>query len=248
MVNKQKLLRGVKGGGFLEKSPPDRRSNISFFIDEEKSKYFIRKIREWGRKNFIPYPWREEKNLYRLLLTEIFLQKTDSLKIKELYPLIKRMNHPKDMLDNDKALDYIVSKIGLTYKKERVLFLSRQVLENFGGEVPSDYKSLRTLKGVGDYIANAVLTFGFKKRAAVVDTNTIRIIESFFGYRSDKRRARDDRRINEFLLSILPSRGCALFNYYLLDFGALVCTKNKKRCAKCPLKRKCCYFLRDKVT
>lgn len=217
--------------------------NNSFIVDEKKKKYFLRKIREWGRKNFIPYPWREEENLYRLLLAEIFLQKTDSLKIKELYPLIKRIEGPKDMLDNEKTLDYIVSKTGLSYKKERILYLSRQLLEMFNGEVPPDYKSLRTLKGVGDYIANAVLAFGFKKKAALVDTNTIRIVESFFGYRSDKKRARDDRRINEFLFSILPCRDCTLINYYLLDFGALVCTRFKKKCAECALKNKCCYFL-----
>jgi len=216
--------------------------NNSFLIDEKKKKYFLRKIREWGKRNFIPYPWREEENVYRLLLTEIFLQKTDSLKIKELYPFIKRVEGPKEILYNEKTLDYIVSKTGLKYKKERILYLSRQLLEMFNGEVPQDYKSLRSLKGVGDYIANAVLTFGFKKKAALVDTNTIRIVESFFGYRSDKKRARDDRKINEFLLSILPLRGCSLFNYYLLDFGALVCTRFKRKCVECPLKRKCNYL------
>jgi A/G-specific adenine glycosylase len=210
-------------------------------IDENKKKFFKRKIREWGKENFILYPWREEKNIYRLLLTEIFLQKTDSLKIEKIYPLIKRIDGPGDMLKNEKALDYIVSKTGLNYKKERILYLSRQLLDDFHGEVPSDYWSLRGLKGVGDYISNAVLTFGFKKRAAVVDTNTIRIIESFFGFRSEKRRPRDDRKINEFLLSILPMRGYTLFNYYLLDFGALVCTRFKRKCVECPLKSMCNY-------
>jgi A/G-specific adenine glycosylase len=223
-------------------SPGSRRHNL-FIIDEKKKKYFIRKIREWGKKKFILYPWREEKNIYRLLLTEIFLQKTDSLKIKELYPLIKGIEGPGDMLENEKTLDYIVSKTGLSYKKERILYLSRQLLENFNGEVPSDYRSLRALKGVGDYIANAVLTFGFKRRAAIVDTNTIRIVESFFGFRSEKKRPRDDRGMNEFLLSILPRRACDLFNYYLLDFGALVCTRFKRKCVECPLKPQCNYFL-----
>jgi A/G-specific adenine glycosylase len=226
----------------LDMPAAQKQENTSFIVAEKKKKYFLRNIREWGRRNLIPYPWREEENRYRLLLTEIFLQKTDSAKIKDLYPLIKRLEGPQSMLDNEKTLDYMVSKTGLSYKKERILYLSRQLLEKFNGEVPSDYKSLRTLKGVGDYIANAVLTFGFKKKAALVDTNTIRIVESFFGYRSDKQRARDDRRINEFLLSLLPQRDCALFNYYLLDFGALVCTRYKRKCAECPLKRNCCYF------
>jgi A/G-specific adenine glycosylase len=215
----------------------------SFLIEQLKKEYFIKKIREWGKTNFINYPWRKDRNIYRLLLTEIFLQKTDSLKIKNIYPFFEQIEKPADLLENEAVIDYIVSKIGLSYKKERVLQLSRQILNDFNGSVPDNYKDLRRLMGVGDYIANAVLTFGFKKKAAVVDTNTIRITESFFGYRSDKKRAREDRRINEIILSILPPRKYSLFNYYLLDFGALVCVSNKKFCSECILKQKCSYFI-----
>lgn len=214
----------------------------SFFIEPEKREYFVKKLRKWGKANFIDYPWRKEKNIYRLLLTEIFLQKTDSLKIKNLYPLIEQIETPSDILNREDVLDYIVSRIGLIYKKERILKLSRQILEDFNGKVPDNYKELRRLMGVGDYIANAVLTFGFGKKAAVVDTNTIRIVESFFGYFSDKKRARDDRRINGILLSILPPRKCGLFNYYLLDFGALVCMSSKQFCLECIMNKKCTYF------
>ncbi|UCH92714.1 MAG: hypothetical protein JSV88_20790 [Candidatus Aminicenantes bacterium] len=214
----------------------------SFFIEPEKREYFVKKIKKWGKANFIDYPWRKEKNIYRLLLTEIFLQKTDSLKIKNLYPLIEQIEKPSCLLDKEEVLDYIVSKTGLSYKKERIIRLSRQILEDFNGKVPDNYKELKRLMGVGDYIANAVLTFGFGKKAAVVDTNTIRIVESFFGYRSNKKRAREDRRINGILLSILPPRKCGLFNYYLLDFGALVCVSSKQFCHECIMNRKCSYF------
>lgn len=217
-----------------------------FFIEQEKKECFVKKIRKWGKANFIDYPWRKERNIYRLLLTEIFLQKTDSLKINNIYPLIEQIETPAELLQREDTLDYIVSKIGLNYKKERILQLSRQILNDFSGSVPGNYKDLRRLMGVGDYIANAVLAFGFKKKAAAVDTNTIRITESFFGYRSDKKRAREDRRINEIILSVLPVRKYSIFNYYLLDFGALVCVSSKKFCNECILKQKCSYFSNKK--
>jgi A/G-specific adenine glycosylase len=113
--------------------------------------------------------------------------------------------------------------------------------------VPGNYSGLVRLTGVGDYIANAVMTFGYGKKAAVVDTNTIRIVESFFGYCPGKKRARDDRRINEIILWILPCRQYTLFSYYLLDFGAEVCVSSKRLCHGCVLKRKCAYYETAKI-
>lgn len=236
------FFRGRREGMRRKERMSKNSKDSSFFIEPEKREYFVKKIRKWGKANLIDYPWRKEKNIYKLLLTEIFLQKTDSLKIKNLYPLIEQIENPSYLLNRKELLDYIVSKTGLSYKKERILRLSRQILEEFNGKVPDNYKELKRLMGVGDYIANAVLTFGFGKKAAVVDTNTIRIIESFFGYRSNKKRARDDRRINVILLSILPLRKCRLFNYYLLDFGALICVSSKRFCLECNLNRKCSYY------
>ncbi|MCK4761124.1 MAG: hypothetical protein KAW12_02925 [Candidatus Aminicenantes bacterium] len=218
-------------------------SNRSFSIPKEKRDYFVRKIREWGRENYVHYPWRAEDNIFIILLTEILLQQTDSQKIKKFYPLIKSFTSPREVLKNRDTLDHIISKIGLNYRKERILYLSRQILEEFKGKMPTEYKKLRQLKGVGDYIANAVLLFGFNKRAAIVDTNTISIIESFFGCRSPLKRPREDRGLNEILLGMLPLKKYAVFSYYLLDFGAAVCVKSKNKCGKCLLKRRCHYYI-----
>lgn len=214
-----------------------------FDIDQSERDYFIKRIREWGGKNFIKYPWRYETNIYRILLTEVFLQKTDALKVKNIYPLIKQIEEPTDLLNNKEVLDHIISKIGLSYRKERIIRLSRQILDEYSGKIPDNYRDLRRLVGIGDYIANAVLSFGKKKRTPIVETNTIRIIESFFGYQTNKNRAREDRQINQILLTILPQKKYVMFNYFLLDFGALVCTKAKKNCPKCVLKRRCNWFI-----
>ncbi len=53
--------------------------------------------------------------------------------------------------------------------------IARALVDDHGGEVPGDSLALRQLPGVGDYVANAVLTFGFGRRAVIVDTNTARI-------------------------------------------------------------------------
>lgn len=217
--------------------------NPGFALDKKRRDYFTRKIRRWGKENYRYYPWREEQNLYRVLLTEVFLQKTDCKKIRSLYHLIQHFETPSDLFDNIEVLDEIVSRIGLHYKRQRIVDMSLQIMDRFDGKVPGDYRALRSLCGVGDYIANAVLCFGLKQKRPLVDTNTIRIVESFFGYRSHKKRAREDRVFNNILASLLPPRKYVLFNYYLLDFGAHQCVCRKEFCFRCLLKQKCKYFI-----
>ena len=58
----------------------------------------------------------------------------------------------------------------------------------FDGAVPDGPLELRSLPGVGDYVAQAVLCFGFGRRAVLVDTNTARIVRAASAARDDARR------------------------------------------------------------
>ena len=87
------------------------------------------------------------------------------------------------------------------------------------GSVPDDELTLRSLPGVGDYVAQAVLCFGFGRRAVLVDTNTQRITA-----RLNDRDTTRRWQIRLDLYRLAGARGPdAEFNYALLDLGALVC-------------------------
>jgi A/G-specific adenine glycosylase len=109
------------------------------------------------------------------------------------------------------------------------------LVENFRGQVPDNEMELRSLPGVGDYAAQAVLCFGFGRRAVLVDTNTSRIISRLH--------ARDQTRRWQLRLDLHRLAGRdgpdAAFNYALLDLGALICRAGTPRCGECPIRRHC---------
>ncbi len=53
---------------------------------------------------------------------------------------------------------------------------AQQIVERFGGHIPSRREDLLLIQGLGPYTVNAILSFGFRKRAAPVDGNVTRVL------------------------------------------------------------------------
>jgi A/G-specific adenine glycosylase len=101
------------------------------------------------------------------------------------------------------------------------------------GAVPSREADLRRLPGIGEYSANAIGTFAFGHRVAVVDTNVGRVLARAIANRtlsvSEARVEADE---------LLPRSNAASFNQAMLDLGAQFCA-SKPLCASCPVSRVC---------
>ncbi|MGM0533172.1 MAG: A/G-specific adenine glycosylase, partial [Campylobacterota bacterium] len=94
--------------------------------------------------------------------------------------------------------------------------------------LPASYKQLRKLPGIGEYTANAVLCFGFHKRAAIVDANIKRVLKRLYAQKDDKDL---QQKAQKFLNTHHPFD----HNQAMLDLGALVCTPKNPHCTACPL-------------
>jgi A/G-specific adenine glycosylase len=110
---------------------------------------------------------------------------------------------------------------------------ARTIRDEFGGEVPNEVDQLRQLPGVGEYTANAVATFAFGRRVAVLDTNVGRVLARALENRP--LRASEARTVAH---ALLPRSDAASFNQALLDLGAQFCTSSP-HCGECPVKRVC---------
>lgn len=110
------------------------------------------------------------------------------------------------------------------------------IRDNFADEVPDDVATLKSLPGVGEYTANAVASFAFGKRVAVLDTNVGRVLARALANRplgaSEARAMAGD---------LLPRKEVAAFNQALLDLGAQFC-KSKPLCGSCPVRRSCAWW------
>jgi A/G-specific adenine glycosylase len=111
------------------------------------------------------------------------------------------------------------------------------IRDDFGGVVPGDVHELRRLPGIGEYTANAVASFAFGRRVAVIDTNVGRVLARAVTNRTLKvAEARSEA------IELLPRTDVATFNQAMVDLGAQFCTSSP-RCDSCPLARVCKWNL-----
>ena len=197
---------------------------------------FRRDLIHWHDDHRRSYPWRDGLEPWHVLMAEMCLHRT---RADQVVPVFERLRMvaptPEAMLANaDGALDAMRS-LGLRWRAENIIKVARVLVDEFAGRVPEEELLLRSLPGVGDYVAQAVLCFGFGRRAVLLDTNTMRIVSRLDG-RPDSRRWQ----LRLDLYRLAGSQGPdAEFNYALLDLGALVCPAGRPRCESCPVRDRC---------
>lgn len=115
--------------------------------------------------------------------------------------------------------------------------MAQQLIENFGGEVPSTMEELLTLSGIGRKTANLMLGDVFKKPAIVTDTHCIRITGRL-GLTDNKEPAK----VEKDLLPLIPPEISAHFCHQTVQFGRDICRARSPKCGECPLNYFCRYY------
>jgi A/G-specific adenine glycosylase len=169
-------------------------------------------------------------------MAEMCLHRT---RADQVLPVFRRLVElaptPQALLLREDEAREIMRPLGLRWRGDNILKVARQLVDRWGGVVPESSLGLRSLPGVGDYVAGAVLCFAFGRRAVLVDTNTERIVGRV---RGDPRVRRAQMRMDLHDLAGRdgPDRD---FNFALLDLGALVCRAARPHCPDCPLRQVC---------
>ncbi len=138
------------------------------------------------------------------------------------------------------AADVVREWKGLGYNSRAVRLrrLAEVVVERYGGELPQDRESLRSLPGVGAYTAAAIRAFAFDIDDAPIDTNIRRIINRlFFGLEYPE--AAEMRKVDARAREVLPAGRAHDWNSALMDLGATICSARAPKCLVCPVRDDC---------
>jgi len=223
-------------------------------LDREALRAFGTRLRAWYKRNARDLPWRNTRDPYHILVSELMLQQTQVARVMEFYPRFLERFPTLEVLSEARETHVVAAWEGLGYyaRARNLHKLSRTVVRESaaawgdrsstgGATLPADAEALRRLPGIGAYTAGAVSSFAFERRAALVDTNVARLITRVFAPRLHPKRARDQKRIWAITEATLPRTGKATWvhNQALMELGALVCTARVKRCGVCPLRRIC---------
>jgi A/G-specific adenine glycosylase len=210
---------------------------------------FRRSLLRWYWRHGRALPWRTTDDPYHILVSEVMLQQTQVdrvlpkyLEWLDKYPSLEALAaaHEEDVVRTWYPLGYNI-------RPRRLQTIAREAVSRFDGRLPADEATLRSFKGIGAYTAGALLSFAFRQRAAIVDTNVARVLFRVFVERAARRRHDPKSHAMRQHLwnvsrAVLPHRHVFDFNQALMDLGALVCTARKPKCLVCPLSRACSSF------
>ncbi len=127
------------------------------------------------------------------------------------------------------------SGLGYPRRAKALHDAARLICDEFAGAVPSEIEALRRLPGVGEYTSNAVASFAYGRRVAVLDTNVGRVLA-----RALANEPLTMSSARELARNLLPRTDVAQFNQSMLDLGAQYC-RATPRCDECPLARLCAW-------
>lgn len=218
--------------------PMNRESYDSDLIDQFQQ----RVLTYWETEGRHFLPWRNTNDPWIILITEVLLARTTARQVEALYPQLTKLT-PETLAAIDLAeLEQILQPLGL-YRKRAVMLQSiAQIVVASGIETLQSEEFLRSLPGVGRYVANAVLCNAFDRPKPTVDTNMVRVICRVLSYKLNRTRLRDNNDIWMLAETILPARSAKEFNWGVLDLGAAVCTPQTPDCEICPLNVVCDWY------
>ncbi|WP_120715857.1 A/G-specific adenine glycosylase [Tsuneonella amylolytica] len=196
----------------------------------------------WYDRHARSLPWRSPPGEpppepYRVWLSEVMLQQTTTAAVAPYYAKFLALWPTVQALAGAEEPDVMAAWAGLGYySRARNLHAAAKAVTAAGG-FPDTETGLRTLPGVGAYIAAAVAAIAFGRRAVVVDANVERVVTRLFAIETPLPQAR--RAIRERTDSITPDTRAGDFAQAMMDLGATVCTPRDPRCLLCPLAGGC---------
>lgn len=214
----------------------------SSFCRDGFSERVVKWQAEFGRNDL---PWQNTLDPYRVWLSEVMLQQTQVVTIRDYFPRFLERFPCVSSLAAASLDDVLALWSGLGYYS-RARNLHRcaiDVVSNHGGKFPSSVEELVLLPGIGRSTAAAIASLCYGHRVAILDGNVKRVLTRVLGFTADLARTVNERALWEEATSLLPQANLdsAMPRYTqgMMDLGATVCMTKNPRCGECPLALLC---------
>ena len=209
-------------------------------MEQEQMKALPGLLLPWFRENARALPWRQDREPYRVWLSEIMLQQTRVEAVKGYYA--RFLQALPDVFALAEAPEEQLLKLweGLGYynRARNLQKAARLVAYEKNGVFPDTYEGLLALPGVGEYTAGAVASICFDRPCAAVDGNVLRVLSRYLadGGATEEQK----KRFRRALEAVYPPGQCGAFTQALMELGAAVCLPNgAPLCEGCPLAARC---------
>lgn len=133
------------------------------------------------------------------------------------------------------VFEYIKSISFPNNKTRHIIRAARMIMDDFGGELPSDIDNLVKLPGVGRKTANVMLSVVWNKAAMAVDTHVFRV-SNRIGLTNNSKTPLETEKT---LMRHIPEHQVAKAHHWLILHGRYTCTARKPNCMECGIRPFC---------
>ena len=201
------------------------------------------KILNWYDIHKRTLPWRKKTSLkkkqYYTLVSEFMLQQTQ---VATVIPYFNRFIKHIPNLEalakyDDKKLIKLWEGLGYYSRVKNLKKTAQIVIKGFNKNLPDNILELKSLPGIGDYTASAIMAIAFNKPIIPLDGNIERVLKRYL-YLKNETQIQKDNLIKQkkiFGTSIRSSD----YAQALMELGALICKPINTHCERCPISGKC---------
>jgi A/G-specific adenine glycosylase len=197
-----------------------------------------RAILDWYAERGRPLAFRRTRDPYAVLVSEAMAQQTQAARAAEAWERFLARFPTVQALAVAPPADVLRQWAGLGYDR-RALALwraARIIVDEHGGEVPSDITALQALPGVGPYTARAVAALAFGQPVGAVDVNVRRVLGRIVAGDATALRPQV---LQDVADASVPPDDPGGWTHALMDIGATVCKPRTPRCGECPAQAWC---------
>jgi A/G-specific adenine glycosylase len=195
----------------------------------------------WFRRNARSLPWRRSRDPYAIWVSEVMLQQTQVATVipyyqrfLEAFPTVAELARAR----LERVLK-LWSGLGYYRRARHLHQAARELIRSFDGAFVRDYRQLRSLPGIGDYTARAILSIAFNLPYTLLDGNVARVISRLAALQGNLHQPGFRRAVEAQLERLLSPRSPGDFNQALMELGQTLCLPRAPGCAACPVRSWC---------
>jgi endonuclease-3 len=158
--------------------------------------------------------------------------------LMERYPDAESMSKAEP----EEIFKYIKSCTYPNNKAKHLSGMSRMLVSEFGGIVPSEPELLQKLPGVGRKSANVVASVVYKKPVMAVDTHVFRVANRIGLVKNAKTPLSVELQLTKYI----PADLIHVAHHWLILHGRYTCTARNPQCVRCGLSSFCDYYRKNK--
>lgn len=190
-------------------------------LSKEIIDYFKSIIYSYYKHHRREFPFRKNQTPYKVLVSEIMLQQTQTGRVSEKYLNFMRKFPDFNTLSKAPLEDVLKAWHGLGYNRRAIALkkISDIVINEYNGKLPDAVEILKSFPQVGHNTASSIITFAFNKPTIFIETNIRRVYIYFFFHGKN---GVHDKEIIPIAEKTLDRSNPREWYYAIMDYGVML--------------------------